>query len=275
MEDLTGKVAVVTGAASGIGLALTEAFLGAGGRVVMADVEEAALAAQAGRLEGDGHRVLGVLCDVTDPDQVADLAGQTLDHFGSVDVVCNNAGVAPGGPMLSTSPADWRWVIDVNVLGVAHGVTTFGPILRDAGSGHIVNTASEAGLCTTAMMGMYNASKHAVVGLSEALYRELEGTGVGVSVLCPELVNTRIFESERNAPAGVSGENEVMPRLREAIGAVGLDPADVAARVLDAIRTDTFWILTHPATYDRARNRFLDLEEGTNPRDPYQGLGSS
>ncbi len=272
MDDIAGKVAVVTGAASGIGLALTEAFVAEGGRVAMADVEESVLSTEAARLEAAGADVLGVLCDVTEPGDLARLADQTLDHFGAVHIVCNNAGVAPGGPMIEASAADWRWVIDVNVLGVAYGVSTFGPILVEAGEGHIVNTASEAGLCTTAMLGMYNASKHAVVGLSESLFRELEDTGVGVSVLCPELVDTRIFESERNAPAGVSAENEIMPRLRETIGAGGLAPAAVAARVIDAIRTETFWILTHPQTHDRAYGRFNDLRAGRNPSDPYAGL---
>lgn len=275
MQQLEGRVAVVTGAASGIGLALTEAFVAAGANVVMADVEEAPLAAEAARIEAAGGQVVGELCDVAVAEQVQRLADRTLDHFGAVHVVCNNAGVAPAGPMLDTSPADWRWVIDVNVMGVAHGVTTFGPVLAAQGEGHIVNTASEAGLCTTPHMGMYNASKHAVVGLSEALYRELEPTGVGVSVLCPELVNTRIFESGRNAPAGVSGDNEIMPMLREVIGASGLAPADVAAQVLDAIRTDRFWIITHPETVPRAVQRTDDIQRGANPTDPYGALAGA
>lgn len=275
MESIEGRVAVVTGAASGIGLALTEAFVAAGARVVMADLEEEALSFEATRLDAAGADVLGVLCDVSSADDVAQVADRTLEHYGAVHVVCNNAGVAPAGSMIEASAADWRWVIDVNVMGVAHGVSTFGPLLQDAGEGHFVNTASEAGLCTTAQLGIYNASKHAVVGLSEALYRELEGTGVGVSVLCPELVDTRIFESERNAPPGTRPENEILPRLREATGAAGMAPAAVAERVLDAIRTDTFWILTHPQTHDRAYARFHDLQAGRNPSDPYAGLGPS
>ncbi|MDH3706363.1 MAG: SDR family NAD(P)-dependent oxidoreductase [Acidimicrobiia bacterium] len=275
MESIDGRVAVVTGAASGIGLALTEAFVAAGARVVMADVEEEALAAQAGRLEAAGADVVGVLCDVSSADDVDRLADRTIEHFGEVHIVCNNAGVAPAGSMVDASASDWQWVIGVNVMGVAHGVSAFGPQLRASGEGHFVNTASEAGLCTTAHLGIYNASKHAVVGLSEALYRELEGTGVGVSVLCPELVATRIFESERNAPDGTRPESDILPRLREATGAVGMAPADVAQRVLAAITSDTFWIITHPQTYDRAYARCQDLEAGRNPSDPYAGLGPS
>ena len=274
MSQIDGRVAVVTGAASGIGLALTEALVAAGAKVAMADVDEAELAGQAGRLEAAGADVLGVLCDVGRPEDVARLADQTIDHFGAVNILCNNAGVAPGGPMLETSPADWRWIVDVNLLGVAHGVVILGPLIVEAGEGHIVNTASEAGLCTTPMLGMYNATKHGVVGLSEALYRELEDTDVGVSVLCPELVDTRIFESERNAPAGVSAPNTIMPMLRDAIGAVGIAPSDVAQRVIEAITTDTFWILTHEATYQRAYSRFHDLSAGRNPSDAYGDLSS-
>jgi NAD(P)-dependent dehydrogenase (short-subunit alcohol dehydrogenase family) len=274
LTELTGKVAVVTGAASGIGLAMTRRFLDEGMRVVMADVEEPKLVDVASKLEADGADVLAVLTDVTDPSQVQALADQAVKHHGAVHVVCNNAGVAPGGPMLSTTPQDWQWTVGVNVLGVAYGVTTFGPLLVEQGEGHIVNTASEAGLVTNSFLGMYCATKHAVVGLSESLYRELEATNVGVSVLCPNLVRTGIFQSERNRPHGselTATENAVMAPLRESIDAHGMDPAQVAGEVVDAVRTGRFWIFTHPTTVPSALVRFDDLRNGSNPTNPYGG----
>jgi NAD(P)-dependent dehydrogenase (short-subunit alcohol dehydrogenase family) len=277
LQELTGKVAVVTGAASGIGLALTERFVAEGMKVVMADVEEARLAAEAARVQRVGGDVLGVLTDVTDAAQVDALADQALRQYGAVHLVCNNAGVAPGGPMLATSARDWQWIVAVNVLGVAYGVTTFAPILVAQGEGHIVNTASEAGLVTTAALGMYCATKHAVVGLTESLRRELESTGVGVSALCPNLVKTSIFHSERNRPHGAElspTENATMAPLREALDARGIPPSQVAAEVVDAVRHDRFWIFTHPATLPAALVRFDDLRSGRNPTNPYEQAAS-
>lgn len=275
MEDFKGKVAVVTGAASGIGLAATERFLAEGMKVVLADIEKESLDRQVARLSSEGGDVLGVICDVRDPGSVAGLAQRTLSAFGGVHVVFNNAGVAPAGPMLDTSPADWRWIVDVNILGVAYGVTTFGPILRDAGEGHIINTASEAGLVTNSMLGMYAATKHAVVGLSESLYRELDGTGVHVHCLCPNLVATRIFESERNRDDGAqptAAQTATIAPLREAIRALGITPAQVAGDIMDALRSERFWILTHGFTKKAAAVRFADLEADRNPSDPYAGI---
>jgi NAD(P)-dependent dehydrogenase (short-subunit alcohol dehydrogenase family) len=274
LTELDGRVAVVTGAASGIGLALTQRFLTEGMRVVMADVEEPKLVDVASQLQDQGADVLAVLTDVTDPDDVRALADQTISQYGAVHVVCNNAGVAPAGPMLATTPRDWQWTVAVNVLGVAYGVTTFAPLLVDQGEGHIVNTASEAGLVTTDLLGMYCATKHAVVGLSEALFRELESTPIGVSVLCPNLVNTSIFHSERNRPYGSelsAAENATIASLREAISAAGIAPSDVAVDVLDAIKSDRFWIFTHPTTVPAALVRFEDLKAARNPSSPYRG----
>jgi NAD(P)-dependent dehydrogenase (short-subunit alcohol dehydrogenase family) len=275
--ELNGRTAVVTGAASGIGLALTNRLVGAGMSVVMADIEEDALAREAAALESQGANVLGVLTDVRDPAAVEDLRDQALEHFGSVHVVCNNAGVAPGGPMLETTPADWRWVVDVNILGVAHGVTTFGPLLVEQGEGHIINTASEAGLVTNDFLGMYCASKHAVVGLSESLWRELHPQGVGVSVLCPNLVDTKIFESERNRTDGVemtADSAATMAPLREMIGVAGISTEFVADAIHDAVVADRFWILTHDTTLDCASARFRDLQAGTNPSNPYEAFSA-
>ncbi|HUP72103.1 MAG TPA: SDR family NAD(P)-dependent oxidoreductase [Acidimicrobiales bacterium] len=275
VSDLRGKTAVVTGAASGIGLAMTERFVGVGARVVMADVEEAALVREATRLQRADADVLAVLTDVTDPAQVENLRDQALTQYGAVHVVCNNAGVAPAGPMLTTTAADWRWIVDVNVLGVAYGVVTFGPLLVEQGEGHIVNTASEAGLVTTPTLGMYCATKHAVVGLSESLYHELAPQGIGVSCLCPNLVKTSIFHSERNRPHGAqltAQEHAVISPLRESIDAMGIAPSQVATDVIDAVTTGKFWIFTHPITKPVALSRFDDIQADRNPTNAYDRL---
>jgi NAD(P)-dependent dehydrogenase (short-subunit alcohol dehydrogenase family) len=276
MKELAGRIAVVTGAASGIGLGATERFLAEGMKVVLADVEQPRLEAETQRLAAAGGEVLGVHCDVRDPLAVESLAEQTLSHFGAVHVAFNNAGVVPVGPLLDTTPADWRWVVDVNVLGVAYGSVTFGRIMREAGEGHIVNTASESGLSTLPSFGMYAATKHAVVGLSESLQRELAGTGVGVSCLCPGIVKTRFFESERNRDDGVELTAEQLARaapLRERVAAHGIGPDQVAGYVVEAIRNDRFWIFTHEATPRRAALRHDDIAAGRNPTDPHATAG--
>ena len=275
VSDLEGKTAVVTGAASGIGLAMTERFVGEGAKVVMADVEEAALVREATRLQHAGADVLAVLTNVTDPAQVENLRDQALAQYGAVHVVCNNAGVAPAGPMLSTTAADWRWIVDVNVLGVAYGVITFGPLLVEQGEGHIVNTASEAGLVTTPTLGMYCATKHAVVGMSESLYHELAPQGIGVSCLCPNLVKTGIFHSERNRPHGAdltAQEHAVISPLRESLEAMGIPPAQVASNVVDAVTSGKFWIFTHPVTKPVAFARYEDLQADRNPTNAYDRM---
>ena len=278
MKELAGKVAVVTGGASGIGLGLGERFLEEGMKLVLADIEESVLRREVKRLGDLGADVLAVRCDVRDPADVKALADRTLSHFGGVHVVCNNAGVAPAGPMLDTNAADWQWTVEVNILGVAYGVTTFGPILVEANEGHIVNTASEAGLATNRSLGMYCTTKHAVVGLSESLYRELEGTDVGVSCLCPNLVNTRIFESERNRDDGAEplpSQIATIAPLREAIVSMGISPQKVSSDVVQAIKQNRFWILTHDTTLGVAATRFRDIEEMRNPSDPYEYLSSN
>jgi NAD(P)-dependent dehydrogenase (short-subunit alcohol dehydrogenase family) len=272
---MKNKVAVITGAASGIGLAMAEQFLLEGMKVVMADIEQALLDRESKRLAEKGGEVLGVRCDVRDPRSVKSLADATLRHFGAVHVLCNNAGVGPVGPMLDTTPADWQWITEVNILGVAYGVMTFGPLFVEAGEGHIVNTASEAGLVTSATLGMYSATKHAVLGMSEALYRELEPQGIGVSVLCPNLVKTQIFNSERNRDDGVElapSQVATIAPLREAIAAAGIPASKVALDVVRAIRENRFWVFTHDITAGFAEQRFNDIREVRNPTDPYGGL---
>ena len=276
MKDLTNKVAVVTGAASGIGLAVTERLVREGMSVVMADIEAPRLEAASARLIEAGAPVSPFVVDVADASQIDALKDHTLATFGGVHLLMNNAGVANGRQNYKSSPAEWDWVMGVNVLGVAYGVSAFVPIMVEQGEGHVVNTASEAGLCSTAMLGPYHASKYAVVGLSETLSLELEGTGVGVSCLCPELVATRIFESTRNAPASLGyptpGEIPV-EQLEGFMKTVAMDPADVAADVTYAVRANRFWILTHQVTLARVHQRNDNLEAGRNPRNPVSSKG--
>lgn len=275
MQDFEGKVAVVTGAASGIGLAVTERFVEEGMKVVMADVEQGNLDREVARIGEAGGDVVGVICDVRDPAAVEALRDRTLAHYGAVHVVFNNAGVAPGGPMLETTAEDWRWIVDVNVLGVAHGVIAFGPHMKEAGEGHIINTASEAGHVSSAVLGMYTATKHAVVGLSESLYRELEETNVHVHCLCPNLVKTQIFHSERNRDDGAeltAAQTATMAPLREAITALGITPAQVAGDVVEAMRQERFWIFTHDLTKQALSVRYDDIAANRNPTNPYAGV---
>ena len=255
MDTFNGRVAVVTGAASGIGLALARRCATEGMRVVLADVEAAPLAAAAEALAASGVEILAQRCDVSDQAAVDALAGATLERFGAVHLLFNNAGVSVAGPIWEAPLAEWNWVMGVNVMGVVHGLRAFMPImLRQGGEGHIVNTASMAGLVAGAGMGVYNASKFAVVGLSETLQRDLAEieARIGVSVLCPGWMQSRILASGRNRPFDASASPPPDPRTRaltKQIGAwvdAGLPAADVAELVFDAIRQRRFYILTHP-----------------------------
>jgi NAD(P)-dependent dehydrogenase (short-subunit alcohol dehydrogenase family) len=265
---LSDRTAVITGAASGIGLALTERCVGEGMSVVMADIEADRLNAETQRLQGQGAPVISVVCDVSDAAQIDALRDAAVSEYGSVQLLCNNAGVACGRPNLKTKPAVWDWVIGVNLLGAAYGCSAFGPLMVEQAEGHIVNTASEAGLAATPLLGSYHAAKYGVVGLSESLRMELEGTGVGVSCLCPELVDTRIFEATRNAPATL-GFREPVPvpvdQLEKFMGTKAMSPSDVAGLVLYAVQADKFWIITHQVTQDRLKRRNEDLEQVRNP----------
>lgn len=267
MQDLKGKVAVVTGAASGIGRAMAEIFAAEGARVVLADIEEEPLAAAAKELEAAGAEALAVPTDVTQPHALEALADATESRFGATHIVCNNAGVAPIAPMLETTLEDWRWVFEVNLFGVVHGIQAFAPRLVDQGEGHIVNTASSGGLITVPGFGAYCATKHAVVGLSEVLYQELSGTGVGVSVLCPGLIDTKIFESERNRPAdgGPTDYGAIGAGARKSIAETGHSPKDVALKVVEAIREERMHILPNEDVIPVVQERFRRILAGENP----------
>jgi len=266
--QLSGKVAVVTGAASGIGLAISERFLAEGMSVVMADIESEVLHEEANRILATGAAVTAVVCDVSDAEQVAALRDAAVAAYGAVHVLCNNAGVASGGSTWRTKPAVWDWIVGVDLLGVAYGVNAFVPLMIEQGEGHIVNTASEAGICATPMLGAYHAAKYGVVGLSEALVMELAGTGVGVSCLCPELVRTKIFESTRNAPAHLGlrkPESVSMEMLESVMQTTALDPAVVAGNVTDAIVEGRFWVITHASTHTRVAHRNDRQQQGLTP----------
>lgn len=277
MEQLDGKVAVVTGAASGIGRATAEAFAREGMKVVVADIEEAALEKAAAELAEAGHTVLPVTTDVSDGASMDALAAAAVAEFGTFHVVHLNAGVAAGGPMWTLTERDWRWTLGVNLWGVIHGVRSFVPRLVEQREGHVVNTASMAGLTSAPFLGPYNVSKHGVVTLSETLHKELsmQGIPVGVSVLCPGWVNTGIGESARNRPAALQndassaggGANlaDLGGGAIKGILEAGLPPAAVADAVVDAVRTDRFYILTHPDWTAMIEARFDDIREGRSP----------
>ena len=262
-----GRVAVVTGAASGIGRALAEALAAAGSAVVLADLDGAEAEAVAAGIRASGGEAEAMAVNVADAVAVDRLAAATLERFGRVDVLCNNAGVSTFNLLRDQTLDDWRWVFDVNLWGVVHGLQSFVPIMRSQGTpGHIVNTASIAGLLSgVSFIGPYAATKVAVVSISETLSQELaaDQTPIGVSVLCPSSVDTRVMESERGRPAELGAEHrtEVAESVRLAIrdsftGPTGLTPAAVAVLTLEAIRAGRFWIITHPGERPAVEARF-------------------
>jgi len=273
-----GRVAVVTGAASGIGLGLCERFAAEGMSVVMADVEEPALSEAAAKLGAEGAHVLAVRTDVSSAEQVEALRDDAVRAFGAVHVLCNNAGVGgPHGPLWRTSPGDWEWVLRVNLGGVINGVRVFVPLLAGQDAAHIVNTASVFGVFAGAL-GPYGISKHAIVALSETLYFQLrsEAPTVGVSVLCPGAVRTRFGSSARNrpawagsAPAPTAAERASADQFDRLLEAAGADPSDVAAAVVDGIRSGRFYILTSTNRNEAIRRRGEEIVAGGPPAAPF------
>ncbi|MCC5953265.1 MAG: SDR family NAD(P)-dependent oxidoreductase [Acidimicrobiia bacterium] len=281
MEHLDERVAVVTGAASGIGRAMALRFGAAGMHVMLADIEPEPLEEAAAEVRRHGRDVSSMVCDVSDLSSVESLRAATLDAFGGVHVICNNAGVGAGGAMGEMPIADWEWVLGVNLWGVIHGIKVFLPDLVAQGEGHVVNTASVAGLFSAPFMGPYNASKFAVVSISETLHHELAfmNSEVGVSVLCPAWVRTRIHESSRNRPAvaGDGATQEATPAGGDAesddriaglmAGFIesGIDPAEVADAVLAAVVHRRFYILTHDGSSDAVVRRAEAIAAGEPP----------
>ena len=276
MKDLKDKVAVVTGAASGIGRAMAERFAAEGMKVVLADIEEGALAKAESEMNAEGATVIAVRTDVSKAADVEALAQKTIDGFGAVHVVCNNAGVGPArGAIWELTEADWRWVLGVNLWGVLHGVRAFVPImLKQDSEGHIVNTASVAGLLSAPFAATYCVAKQGVVTLSESLHRELAqvGSKVKVSVLCPAWVKTQLMDGDRNRPRELQNASDqatlqatMMNEVFRQLVASGTDPGEIGDIVVDAIRDEKFYILPHPEWKEQVRVRMEDILEGRIP----------
>ncbi len=277
MKDFKDKVAVITGAASGIGLAMADRCIQEGMKVVLADVQQEALTKTEARMKAAGATALAVQTDVSRAADVEALAQKTLEAFGAVHLLCNNAGVGTADAVWESTVADWEWVIGVNLWGVIHGVRVFVPImLKEDTECNIVNTASMAGLISGPGLGAYKVTKHAVVTLSETLHHELaeRHAKVKVSVLCPGVVNTRIMESARNRPGYFSTTAPRDPAsaarweaLRKGVE-TGMPAGQVADAVFDAIRRDQFYILTHPEAKDWVRTRMEGILQGRSPAIP-------
>jgi NAD(P)-dependent dehydrogenase (short-subunit alcohol dehydrogenase family) len=281
MKDVTSKVAVITGAASGIGRGMAESFAAAGMKmkIVLSDIEERALSAAVKALRASGADVHSIVTDVSKAEQVEALAAETVQKYGAVHVLCNNAGVGAGGwPGWTTTLDDWHWVLDVNLMGVIHGVRTFMPIMiEQGGEAHIVNTASVAGLIPGDALP-YTVSKAAVVALSESVLLDLQRGGFKpkISVLCPGFVNTNILDSTRNRPPELANKSALRVGARaDAIREwsreqirQGLSPRAVGDEVLRAIREERFYILTHPEWRPHIERRMKNLLSGANPIMP-------
>ncbi|MBU6315384.1 MAG: SDR family NAD(P)-dependent oxidoreductase [Acidobacteria bacterium] len=274
MEQLAGKVAVITGGGSGIGRALARRFAAEGMKVVLADVNEASMRMVEAELAEGGTEVLPVLCDTSLEPSVHALAQATLERFGAAHVLCNNAGVAGNGDPWAGPMSAWEWVMGINVYGVVHGIRAFLPIMTDQGEGHIVNTASMAGLVALPGAAAYNASKHAVVAISEGLFLELKNTGsaVSCSVLCPGFVRTNLMVGQQwqdrlGTPPPATG-NPVGKMIEDLLTQgveTGVDPDGIAAQVADAVKSDRFWILTHPEMRDAPVARMQRAAAQENP----------
>ena len=285
MKNFTDKVAVITGGASGLGREFALSAHKLGMKLVLADVQQDALDATTTELEAQGAQVLPMICDVRKSDQVQALADATMARFGAVHLVFNNAGVGSGGLIWENTEADWEWVLGVNVWGVIHGVRIFTKLMLEcakadpAFEGHIVNTASMAGLLNAPTMGVYNVSKHAVVALSETLYHDLQlvDAPIGASVLCPYFVPTGINQSHRNRPADVAmtegatvSQRVAQAMTTKAVESGKVSAADVSQLTFDAIRDGQFYIYSHPGALASVADRMNEIVNQKNPGDPYK-----
>jgi NAD(P)-dependent dehydrogenase (short-subunit alcohol dehydrogenase family) len=292
MKSFNGRTAVITGAASGFGLEASRIAAREGMNVVMADVQADALDRACAEIRAGGGAVLAHRLDVSKADEVEALGAATLQRFGAPSFVFNNAGVGAGGLVWENSLHDWQWVLGVNLMGVVHGVRVFTPMMLDAArqdasfEGHIVNTASMAGLLNPPNMGVYNVSKHAVVSLSETLYQDLRlvTDQVTASVLCPFFVPTGITRSQRNRPAELSGDAGLTKSQRvgqemsdKAVGSGKVSAAMVAQFVFDALREQRFYIYSHPQALASVQTRLEDVVQARTPTDPFAqrpGIGA-
>lgn len=277
-DELEGRVAVITGAASGFGHEFARVAAARGMRLVLADVDAAGLEAVGAQMRSDGAEVLTRIVDVSQADQVEGLAEAAYGAFGRVNLLFNNAGVAAGGLAWESTLRDWQWVLGVNLWGVIHGVHAFVPRMLAGGEpGHVVNTASVAGILSPPLMGVYNVSKHGVVALSETLFHDLRSVGarLGVSVLCPAFVPTGIHRSERSRPGAL--RNEAAPTAsmlaaqaatEKAVTSGRIGPTEVARLTFQAIAENRFYVVTHPKIMPSVRLRCEDVATLGNPRDP-------
>ena len=285
MKSYPGRTAVITGAGSGFGLEASRIAASRGMNVVMADVQADALERAAAEIAATGVAVLPYRLDVSKAAEVEALGRATAERFGAPHLVFNNAGVGAGGLIWENTVADWEWVIGVNLMGVAHGLRVFTPMMlaaakKDPGyEGHIVNTASMAGLINAPNMGVYNVSKHAVVAMSETLYQDLRlvTDRIGASVLCPFFVPTGITESQRNRPDALAADKPTKSQLigkamnDRAVGRGKLSAADIARYVFDAVDADRFYVFSHPHALASVQTRLEDVVQGRNPTDPFAG----
>lgn len=287
MERFKDRVAVITGAASGFGREFARIGAKRGMKLVLADVQMEALEQVRAELDGQGAQVLAMRCDVRQGEQVQALANACMQRFGAVHLVFNNAGVGAGGLVWENTQADWEWVLGVNLWGVIHGVRIFTPLMLDCASrdssyeGHIVNTASMAGLLNPPTMGIYNVSKHAVVSLSESLYQDLKlvDAPIDASVLCPYFVPTGISQSDRNRPDELQNTGQMTASQRaaqamsdKAVGSGKLTAEEVAQKTFEAIRQRQFYIYSHPEAMGPVQKRMEDILVPRNPGDPYESV---
>ena len=283
ISDFRNKTAVLTGAGSGFGLECARIGAKLGMHLVLADVQQDALDRAVAQTQAAGAQVLGMRVDVSKADQVEALGAATLARFGAPHLVFNNAGVGSGGLIWENSLQDWEWVIGVNLMGVAHGIRVFTPMMlaaaeKDAAfQGHIVNTASMAGLLNAPNMGIYNVSKHAVVSMSETLYQDLAlvTDQISASVLCPFFVPTGISESHRNRPEGTQASRPTRSQLisqamsDKAVSSGKVSAAEVAQKVFDAVAANQFYIYSHPKSIGSVQVRMEDILLSRNPTDPF------
>jgi len=281
VQDFKGRVAVITGAANGIGRAVAERCAHEGMDIVIADIEEGALVELEKDLQDAGARVLAVITDVSKSHDMDALARRTLDAFGAVHLLFNNAGVAVEGIIWENSLEDWQWVLGVNLWGVIHGVRTFTPLMLEQHTAcHMVNTASISGLYSDLGLGVYKVSKHGVVTLSETMYHELKKkkSKLKISVLCPGPVNTQIADSDRNRSNGLRNPGAESPEVEKRMHMLrkdlqaGQSPSYTAAIIFDAIREERFYILSHPERNFAIKNRMEDILQGRNPTNPWKPL---
>lgn len=285
ITDFKGKTAVLTGAGSGFGLECARIGAKLGMNLVLVDVQQDALDAATSEMQALGAQVLPFKLDVSNASQMEAMGAAVLARFGAPHLVFNNAGVGSGGLIWENSVKDWEWVLGVNVMGVAHGVRIFTPMMLEAAKkdaawqGHIVNTASMAGLLNAPNMGVYNVSKHAVVSLSETLYQDLSlvTDQIGASVLCPFFVSTGISQSHRNRPTELRGSGPTQSQLigqamsEKAVSSGKVSAADVAQLVFDAVAANQFYIYSHPKAIKSVQTRLEDVVQTRNPTDPFEG----